>query len=487
MTTSGEHELRTPTLLEAAAPVLFMTAALAVGYGAFGLRTELLLIASAAFTGAVARRLGLGWSQMQEGIVENVSKAMPALLIIITVGALIASWIVAGTIPMIVYYGLKIVSPAWFLPTSCLVCVVVSLISGTSWGTIGTVGIALIGIADGLGVSLSAAAGAIVAGAYFGDKLSPFSDTTNLAAIAARANLYDHIGHMLWTTTPALAVALVVYAIAGRAAAESISSPDIEALSTAIDGMFVLHPVLLLPPCITFYAAMRKKPVIPAMLLSVSVALALAIGLQSLDDRVLGPAGTYEQDHATWVRIAATLVTGPSPDTGSAALDRVVGRGGMLAMMGTTLIAICAFCFAGIAQRAGMLERLLGALATVTRSVGQLIAAALGSTLLMAMMTGNSYLSILVPGELFSGAFRERGLAARNLSRITEDAGTVIVPLIPWSIAAVFISGTLGVRTIDYAPWASSCYLGVLFSLLYGFTGISIAPRVRDDETQPGS
>ena len=478
---------RAPTLLEAATPIVFMTAALGVGYGVFGVRTELLLIASAVVTGLIAWRLGWSWKEMQDGVVENVAKAMPALLIIIVVGALIASWIVAGTIPMIVKVGLEVVSPSWFLVTACLVCAIVSIISGTSWGAIGTVGVALIGIADGLDLPLAAAAGAIVAGSYFGDKLSPFSDTTNLAPIAARANLYDHIGHMLWTTIPALLVALVVYALFGRSATAAIDAVEIEALSRAIESVFTLHWALLLPPAITLGFALRKKPVIPGMLLSIGVALGLAVFLQDLDARVLGPAGTYEQDHATAVRVAATLVVGPSPDTGNAALDRIVGRGGMIAMMGTTLIALCAFGFAGIAERAGILARLLGALATVTRSVGQLVAAAIGSTLLMAAMTGNSYLSILVPGELFAGAFRDRDLAAKNLSRLTEDAGTVVVPLIPWSISAVFISGTLGVRTIDYAPWAVSCYAGVVFSLLYGFTGLSMARRVREDETAPGS
>lgn len=488
---------RRPTLTEALVPILSMALLLGVGYGVFGVRVELLLIASAIVTGVIGMRVGLGWRQMQEGIVESIGKAMPALLIVIVVGALIASWIVSGTIPMIVYYGLKIISPTWYLVTACVVCSVVSLFTGTSWGTIGTVGLALIGIAEGLGVPPGPAAGAIVAGSYFGDKLSPFSDTTNLAPIAARANLYDHIQHMLWTTTPAWLIGLLAYSAIGlwtgvegdgAAVAESVAG-----ISAGIREVFRFNILLLVPPVITLTAAVLKKPVIPGMLLSIAVAIVLALAIQDNGERVLGPPGKYEVDHPTAVRVLKTLVSGPSPDAGPAPteadrdLDRIIGRGGMQSMMSTMLIALCAFGFAGIAGRAGVLEVLLEALTKIARTTGRLIAATVGASLLVAGITGNSYLAILVPGELFRDAFRRRGLAAKNLSRTTEDSGTVIVPLIPWSISAVFITETLGVAPTSYAPYAFMCYLGFAVAIFYGFTGLRIAPRVNEDETQPGS
>jgi NhaC family Na+:H+ antiporter len=478
--------IRRPTLGEALFPIIAMGVILGVGYLGFGARSEILLILSAMVAGLTALRLGMTWRQMEEGIVTSVSKAMPAMLIVIVVGALIASWLVCGTIPYIVYHGLSIISPRWFLVTAYLLCSLVSVIIGTSWGTIGTVGVALIGIASGIGVPLAPAAGAIVAGAYFGDKLSPFSDTTNLAPIAARANLYDHIGHMLWTTVPAWLLGLIVYAFVGSAGAD-VSDATVGALSATIDEKFNLSPLLLIPPAITLGAAALRFPVIPGMIASIIVAMGLYAGLQEYDPTILGAPGRYETNTPAIVQAAKTLVTGPQPATDSAALNTILRRGGMQSMMNTMLIALCAFAFAGIAQSAGMLDVILQSISRVARTNGQLILLTVTACLLIAALTGNSYLAILVPGELFAAEFARRGLAAKNLSRTTEDSGTVIVPLIPWSISAAFIAGTLDVSALQYAPWAVMCYTGVIFALIYGFTGVGIAKRRREDETQPGS
>lgn len=484
---SAERTHRMPTLLEALTPVISIMLILGVGYGMLGVRVELLLLAAAAVTGFVAMRLGYSWDEMQQGIIQSVSKAMPAIFIIIVVGALIASWVVSGTIPTIVYYGLKVISPSMFLVTAYLLCSIVSVMTGTSWGTIGTVGVALMGIAEGLGISPAIAAGTIVAGAYFGDKLSPFSDTTNLAPIAAGSNLYDHIGHMLWTTTPAWIIGGIVYLFVGHGTIAGFHPESVGSISESIAKHFYISPILVIPPIITLVAAVTKKPVVPGMLLSIVVALIMAITMQNLGDAEIGAAGTFEKNHHIGVRIAKTLVTGAQPNTGDPALDRILSRGGMQTMMDTTLIALCAFAFAGIAQRARMLEVLLDSVSRVARTTGQLVLTTVASCLAVAFITGNSYLSILIPGELFRGEYKRRGLAAKNLSRTTEDSGTVVVPLIPWSIAGVFISSTLGVSTIHYAPWAIMCYLGMVFAIIYGFTGIGIAKAKRDDETKPGS
>lgn len=486
-TTPTGRPKREPTLLEALTPIVCVVLFLGLGYGLLGVRTEILLILTAVVTGAVGWRLGYSWKEMQEGIVDSISKAMPAMLIVITVGALIASWLVSGTIPYVVYHGLQLISPVWFLVTAYILCSIVSVMVGTSWGTIGTVGLALVGIADGMGVSLAATAGAVVAGAYFGDKLSPFSDTTNLAPIAARANLYDHIGHMVWTTTPAWLAGMAVYVFVGRGQAATVDSEMMSGLLAAIDTHFHLSPILLLPALITLGAAIFKKPVIPSMLLSIFVAFLLAVFTQETTDAVIGAAGTYEQGHAMFVRISKTLITGLQAATEDPSLNNILGRGGMLSMMDTLLIALCAFAFAGIAERARMLDVLLRKLARVAKTTGQLVAATVASCLTIAGITGNSYLSILVPGELFASEYKKRGLAAKNLSRTLEDSGTVVVPLIPWSISAVFITNTLGVSPLDYAPWAVNCYLGFVVALIYGFTGFRIAPRKNEDETQPGS
>lgn len=467
------NEKRRPSFLQSLTPLIAIALFLGLGYGILGLRIEILLIMAATVAGLIAVRLGYTYKEIENGILESMLKGMPAMLVVIVVGALIGSWITAGTIPLLIYYGLKIISPRLFLVTACIVSSCISLVTGTSYGTAGTIGVAFIGIAHGLGIPLGQAAGAIVAGAYFGDKLSPFSDTTNLAPIAAQSNLFDHIRHMLWTTTPAWLLGLLVYLFLGIFSNHTgtVSLEKTEAIMEVLRSSFTFHWLLLLPPVITLYLAIRKKPVIPGMLFSAAVAVILAIIIQ----------------HADLVTAVRSLVFGYVADTGENMVDELLTRGGMLNMMDVTLIALCAFAFGGIVQKAGMLDVLLEKLLSVANTVGKIIASTVASCITTALLTGSSFLSILIPGELFAPAFRKYNLAAKNLSRTTEDSGTVVVPLVPWSIAGVFMSGTLGVDTVVYAKWAIMCYTGFIFALIYGFAGFAIAPRIREDETIPGS
>jgi NhaC family Na+:H+ antiporter len=349
----------------------------------------------------------------------------------------------------------------------------VSVVTGTSYGTVGTLGVALIGIAQGLNIPLGQAAGAIVAGAYFGDKLSPFSDTTNLAPVAARANLYDHIRHTLWTTTPAWLIGLAVYLVLGFMSSRTgtVSLDVTASITSAISANFRFHWLLLAPPVITLFAAVRRYPVIPGMLVSSAVAVVLALTVQGLDIKTA----------------VGSMASGFTSTTANQVVDTLLTRGGMASMMHVTLIAFCAFAFGGIMQAAGMLDVLLNRMVKVANTTGKIVASSVLASITTAVVTGSSFLSILIPGELFAPVYRRRDLAAKNLSRTTEDSGTVVVPLVPWSIAGVFMAGTLGVETLAYAPWAVMCYLGFVFALIYGFTGFAIAPRVADDETVPGS
>ena len=466
-------EKATPTFTQSLIPLFAIVLFLGIGYGVFHLNAEILLIAAAAVAGIIALRLGYTYKEIEGGIIESMAKGMPAMLIVIVVGALIGSWIAAGTIPMLIYYGLQLISPKFFLLTACLVSSVVSLVTGTSYGTVGTIGVAFIGIAGGLNIPLDQAAGAIVAGAYFGDKLSPFSDTTNLAPIAARSNLFDHIRHTLWTTTPAWLLGMSVYFVMGLLSNQDhmATMERAENIQLILKNGFEFSWLLLLPMVITLYFAVRKKPVIPGMLLSAAVAVLLAIFIQ----------------HLEMATAVGSMVKGFVASTGDTMVDKLLTRGGMVSMMHVTLIAFCAFAFGGIVQKAGMLDVLLMHLLKVANTVGKIVASTVASSIAVAVMTGSSFLSILIPGELFAPAYRKFNLAAKNLSRTTEDSGTVIVPLVPWSIAGVFMAGTLGVSTLAYLPWAIMCYTGFIFALIYGFTGFAIAPRINEDETIPGS
>ncbi len=466
------QQKRQPKLIYSVIPLIAMGLFLGIGYGVFQLKAEVLLIFSALIAGIIALFHGYSWKELETGIVDSISRAMPAMLIVISVGLLVGSWIASGTIPMLIYYGLKIISPAYFLVTACIVSSFVSLFTGTSWGTVGTIGIAFMGIADGLNIPLGPAAGAIITGAYFGDKLSPFSDTTNLAPVAARSNLFDHIRHMLWTTLPSWLIGLVIYFFIGLNYGDTQAySQEISLLLDGLKVNFNFNLILLLPPVIILYFAIRKLPTIPGMILATLTAGGLGMIFQ----------GTSLQE------TTIAMATGYVSDTGIEQLDQLLTRGGMMSMMYVTLIAFCAFSFAGIMQVTGMLKKIMDQLLKYIHTTASLIISTSISSTTMAFITGSSFLAILVPGELFADAYRKRGLAAKNLSRTTEDSGTVVVPLVPWSMAGVYMAGTLGVPTLEYAKWTFMFYIGIALAWIYGFTGIGIAKKINDDETVQGS
>lgn len=467
---------RKPTFTEAIIPVVAMLILLGFGYGYLKMKAEPLLIFAAFIAAIIAMRVGVTWDEMLEGIVEKLSKTMGATLILIVVGMLIGTWMLSGTIPMMIYYGIKLVNPQFLLITAFLICCIVSSFTGTSWGTVGTMGVALMGIATGLGVSLPATAGAVVAGSYFGDKLSPLSDTTNLAPIAAGSELYDHIKHMLYTTTPAFIISIIIYGIVGASSSgAAIVTPEkVQFLMNTIDQLFKIEGInillLLIPVAIVIYGSVTKKPTLPVMLASSFVALLIGVYIQGFAwaDALVSTVGGFNVSMAKHIQ-------GFDPSTATFEVTRLLHRGGMSSMMGTLLLAYSAFGFGGIISKAGCLEVILEKILQSVKSIGGLVTSTVLSCLTMALVTGSSYLSILIPGELFKETYKARGLAAKNLSRTLEDSGTVVVPLVPWSMAGVYMATTLGVSVVSYAPWAVLCYTGFIFAIIYGVTGFGIA------------
>ena len=468
---------RMPTILEALIPVVAMLLVLFIGKGVLGFSTEPLLIIVACVAAFIAWRVGCTWDDMLDEISQKIAKGMPAILILITVGAMVGTWMASGTIPMMIYYGVQIVSPKWLLVTAFLITCLVSVATGTSWGSVATMGVALMGIASALGVNPAATAGAVIAGSYFGDKISPLSDTTNLAPLAAGSNLYEHIGHMFWTTVPATIVSLVVYAVVGLNAntAAGATSEAVTNMMAQLDQMYDWNILILLPVILVLAGSLLKLPTIPVMILSTVVAGVEGIFMQGIS---LGNVLT-----STVSGFNVTMITRPGFDAANAAFEvtKLLNRGGMNGIMSTTLLVFCAFCFAGIMSRAGCLEVVLKAILSVAKTTGSLILATVISCITMALTTGNSYLSILIPGEMFRDAYKERGLHPKNLSRTLEDAGTVFVPLVPWSAAGAYMAATLGVETLDYLPWAILCYTGFIFAIIYGYTGIGIAKLPKEE------
>jgi NhaC family Na+:H+ antiporter len=446
---------KNPPFLLAILPLLAMGLLLGVGYGVYKIKPQVLLVAAAFLTGVLGWALRYSWKDMEKGIVEGITKALPAILIMLTVGILIGSWMASGTIPMVIYYGLKLISPQFFLVTACFVCSLTALATGTSWGTIGTVGVAFIGIAMGLGIPLGLAAGAIVCGAYFGDKMSPFSDIPNLAAVTAGADLFEHIKHMMWSAVPGWILSLIIYFILGLRYRNAVvtSEATIRILDT-LRANFTFNIWLLLPILIVFYLAFTKKPTIPGMLLSSLLAAILAVIFQK----------------ENLVTIATAMNTGYPAHTGVAEVDKLLSRGGLMSMMETQLVAFAAFSFGGIMQKTGMLGVILEKVMKVARRIGSVVLVTIASCVVTALVTGSSYLAVIIPGDLLGPIFKRMKLAPKNLSRIIDECGGIMVPLIPWSMAGVYITGALGVPVLQYLPWAIGNYAAIVILAVYGYS-----------------
>ncbi|MCF4175128.1 Malate-2H(+)/Na(+)-lactate antiporter [Vibrio mediterranei] len=460
-----------PSFGLALAPIAVMFLLLAIGYGALGLRIEVLLLISAAFTGFIAWKMGYNWDDIIGAIVEKLAKAMPVILILVSVGGLIASWMVSGTIPYMVYWGLKVISPEYILIAAFFVTSVVSVCTGTSWGSAGTVGVALMGVAAGLDVSLAAAAGAVVSGAYFGDKISPLSDSTNFAPVVSGTTLYEHIQHMLYTTLPGFVIAATVFFFAGQSAdVAGVSEPEkVVEILAGLESLYNLNIVLIIPPVMILWGALTKKPVLPLMLAASAIAIALGMLLQGFSLQQ-GFQAYVDGFNLSMFEANGHEVSGIIPD-----VAKLLNRGGLFSMMSTILLVFCAFSFAGILSLTGALNVVLGRFLHLIHSTGQLITSTVIATITVVFTTSDGKLALLIPGELFQNAYRKMGLDTKNLSRTIEDAGTIIEPLVPWTAAGIYMAGTLGVATLDYLPWAIQCYTGVIFALIYGFTGFGIA------------
>lgn len=473
-----ERAKKQPTLFLALVPIIVMILLLGIGYGVMGLSPEMLMLVSAAVAGVIAYSLGYSWEDIMDSIVGKLSKTMPAIFILIIVGLLIGTWMIGGTIPMMVYYGLKIISPRFLIVTAFIVTAFVSICTGTSWGSAGTIGVAIMGVAAGMGAPLPIVAGAVVSGAYFGDKLSPLSDTTNLAPIAAGSKLYDHIGHMLWTTIPGAIICIIVYTIAGfNLDITNYGTPEkVEAILSSLETIFNFNIFLLLPVVLVLLGSITKKPTIPVMLLASAIAIFNGVVFEGF---------TLQQGFAAAIDgFDLSMVSIPGLDTSTLIPDvaRLLNRGGMKSMLSTVLIAFCAYGFAGTLSVTNSLNIVLEKLTKSVKSVLGLVSATIIACMTAVFVTSNGQLSILIPGEMFKDTYIKRGLQPRNLSRTLEDAATVIEPIVPWTAAGVYMATTLGVPTLELLPWAILCYTGVIFALIYAATGISIKKITKDDE-----
>jgi len=409
---------------------------------------------------------------------KTIDSAMPAILIIFVIGSLIASWIMAGIVPMLIYYGVQIIDPGYFLFVACLFCCVVSVSIGSSWSTAGTVGIALMGIGESLGIPMGMTAGAVISGAYFGDKMSPMSDTTNLSPAMVGTDVITHIKHMVYTSGPAIVIALLIYLIMGFSySGGTIESASLNQLKSVLNDNFNLSPLLLGVPILVLVLVIRGVAAMPSLIVGLLLSVvAIPLFQWELLTHLLGGEVTLGGAYSL---ILSTLANGFVIETGNEAIDRLLTRGGMISMTEVNLLAIAAMVFGGIMEVSGMLSRLTESILKAVNNVGSLVSATIATCVFTNITAANQTMAIVVPARMFIQSFKDFNLQPKNLSRCVEDGGTVTAPLIPWNTNAVFMTGVLGVSTGEYFLYAFFCFLSPIISIILGFTGITMTEIVK--------
>ncbi|MBN2800730.1 MAG: Na+/H+ antiporter NhaC [Deltaproteobacteria bacterium] len=450
---------RPPTLFEALIPVVATALLLLLGIGRWGAPVPVLLALASAVPALLAARLGWRWRELEEGMVQGMALALPAAVILLVVGMTIGAWAQAGTLGAMVVYGLGILSPAWFLPATVALTGGVALAIGSSWTTAATVGVALLGIGQALGFDPGVVAGAIVSGAYFGDKMSPLSDTTNLAPSIAGAQLFEHIRAMIATTVPAFVLAVVVMGVVGLFGGGGDYAPeDLASLERSLRAAQHISPWLLLPPVGVLALALLRVPAVPALLLATLLGAGLAVVVQGVDASA----------------VLTALYQGNTLESSDPRVVELLGRGGMSAMLDTIALVLAATAFGGLMERGGFMGVILEAILARVRGPAGLITATLISAVGVNVLLAEQYLAIVLPGRMFRDAFPRMGLRPRMLSRTLEDAGTVTSVLVPWNSCGAFMAATLGVSTWAYAPWAVLNWSIPLIAVAYAWTGLFI-------------
>ena len=434
-----------------------------------------LLTASAVCTAMSILIYGRKWVDLEESIIRNMRSATPALIILLLIGAIAGTWMASGIIPSLIYYGLKILHPSIFLPASCIICAIISLLTGSSWTTIATIGVALMGIGRALGFDDGWIAGAIISGAYFGDKISVMSDTTVLASSTTEVPLFTHIKYMLITTIPSLLISIMVFTIVGLSASTT-SSADMMAIEEGLQSTFNISPWLLIVPILTGILIAKRLPAIVTLFASAFMAaIAMVIAQPELILQIANVENSSALSSLKAIIIAST--TSNSIETGNELLNNLVTTRGMGGMMGTIWLIICAMCFGGVMYGSGMLSAITQIFLRVARRTVSVVSSTVGSGLFFNLVTGDQYISIILTGNLFRKLYDERDLEHRLLSRSIEDSATITSVLIPWNSCGMTQSTVLGVATLTYMPYCVFNIISPLMSIFMATIGYKIYKR----------
>lgn len=474
-----------PTLLHAFIPIVLLIILLTInvivlGSDAISGANQIALLLAAAVAGLVSYRLGYTWHEIELSIVRSISSAMGAMLILLVIGSLSGTWLLSGIVPAMIYYGLKILNPTIFLFAACIVCCVVSLATGSSWSTIATVGIALLGIGKALDIHEGVIAGALISGAYFGDKMSPLSDTTNLAPAMAGTNLFTHIRYMVITTVPTLVITLLIFFVWGFTFDASQVNTDSQAVLQAIESKFNLNPLLFVVPVVVLVMIVKKVPALPALLVGALLGGVWAIIFQpQIVQQISGIEGNPVK--SAFIAVMQSLTTTINVKTDNQMITDLLTARGMSGMLNTIWLILCAMIFGGVMESSGLLHRIAEEIIRFAHSTGSLVASTAATCVFFNVTASDQYMAIAVPGRMYAQTYRNRKLKPELLSRTLEDSGTVTSVLIPWNTCGATQANVLGVATSVYAPYCFFCIISPFMTVLMAYLNYKIH-RYTDDE-----
>lgn len=476
----SDGDRREANLIDALIPVSALVVMLAGSLALYGEDSsyggnQIALMLATGIAALVGRKNGYSWLELEKAAGQGIAHTFGAILILLMVGALIGTWILSGTVPAMIYYGLKIINPDFFYITACILCCISSLSIGSSWSVVGTVGVGLMGISAGLGLSPEITAGAIISGAYFGDKMSPLSDTTNLAPAVAGTDLFTHIRHMSWTTGPAIGIALVLYLVIGLMGTVDVDQIDLGNRITLLEQNFNISPLLLLPMAAVFFMAIKKYPAFPSLMIGALLGAVFAVIFQGeVILKFVGASG--EGEIISYIDgVWRALFGGYVSNTGDGEMDKLLSRGGMSSMVNTVWLIMCAITFGSVLEKLGMLKRIVTGALSLVHSTGGLIFTTALTCIGVNLIAGDQYIAIVLPGRMYILEYEKQGLAAQNLSRTLEDTATVTSVLIPWNTCGAYVSGVLGIATFAYVPYCFFNIISPIMTVIYGFYNIKIA------------
>ena len=481
---SDPQSIRQPSMLDSLIPIFVLICLLIAGVTFFGDSSssgpnQIALLLATGVAAVIGLKNGHKWHAMEKAIIHGISISLGAVLILLAVGSLIGTWLLSGTVPTMVYYGLKIIDPSWFYAATCLVCGVVAMSIGSSWTTAATVGVAFIGIAGGFELSASVTAGAVISGAYFGDKLSPLSETTNLAPAVAGSELFEHIRYMLWTTIPSITIALILFLIIGfnHSSVEVGSTDSIVSLTSTLENTYNISALNLIPLLILLVMAYKKMPAFPAVAIGAVIGAIWALIFQQ--ELILGMAVEgIDSTKATIMVVWTAFFDGVVVETGNAEIDQLLSRGGMSGMLNTIWLVVTALSFGAILEHLGMLKKFVESILAKAKSIGSLIASTVATCIGTNLITADQYMAIVMPGRMYKEEYEKRGLHPVVLSRTLEDSGTITSPLIPWNTCGAFMFGAMALTSYDYIFYCFFNLINPILAVTYGYMGFKIKKLV---------